>query len=351
MTDAISVLIAGDDEDLINHLEKVLKEQPNYQTRSIRTGGQPKPSNKTSCDIALLAVHSCNDLCAKISEAANRTCSGIPFIVITFEPAPELALEVMRTGAQDLLHLPLDLQQLESSIKRVSKNYQTLKVFRELEGELDTLRREIAEKEILLKEIHHRVRNNLMVVSSLLSIGASHVDDEQAVQMFRECQNRIFVMARIHQHLYQSEGLSHVEMQEYLPFLVNRVRYSFGAHHVTLDINIADATLPMKIAVLCGLIVNELVTNALKHAFPEGELPQDQTARIAVTLTTGAKTWELVVTDNGIGLPAIMTKDDEESLGMELVEVLVKQLGGSLQVKSGEKQGTTFTISFSPTCL
>ncbi|MBN1314995.1 MAG: hypothetical protein JXA42_05990 [Anaerolineales bacterium] len=342
MCETISVLIAGDDEDLINHLVIILDGQK-YNLVIVNILNRTVPPLDRRCDVGFLAVCSCDEQSISLLESMLESLPDLPIIVAASNPALDSALEMIRSGARDLIYPPLDLLKLESAIGRILVKAQPAKTDT---NEIDKLLAQVSEKEVLLREIHHRVKNNLMVVSSLLSIGAKRAEDDQAKQMFRECQNRIFVMARIHQHLYLSDCMSQVEMQQYLPYLVDRVRFSFGAKNTVLDIDIAESSLPMKLAILCGLVVNELVTNSLKHAFPDETAPNGAVARIGVSLSTG-KNWELAVSDNGIGS---MNENPEQhnSTGIELIQVLVKQLGGMLHIESIPKQGTTVRITFNP---
>jgi two-component sensor histidine kinase len=199
------------------------------------------------------------------------------------------------------------------------------------------------EKEVLLKEVHHRVKNNLQVISSLLSLQVGVVTDPNVLQVFRESQHRVRAMALIHEKLYQSRDLGKVDFGEYVRSLTGYLFRSFGVERATiaLTVNVKDVFLEVEKAIPCGLIVNELVSNALKHAFPagrEGEIRIDAQAK-------GTEHVTLRVSDNGVGFPPAVDVRTTTSLGLGLVNTLTKQLEGTIEQQSSG--GTTFQIRFS----
>jgi two-component sensor histidine kinase len=197
------------------------------------------------------------------------------------------------------------------------------------------------EKEVLLQEIHHRVKNNLQIISSLLDFQAEATDDPRVCQAFTESQARIQSMAHIHEHLYSAENLAQIGMAGYLSDLVADLAYSYAAQHLAIEVQVADLALDMNQALPCGLLVNELVSNALKHAFPGGRM-----GKIWVTLGPGEGGLVLAVGDNGVGLPPDMDLEEPRSLGLRLVTMFSRQLKGFLSIERGETGGTTFRIAF-----
>jgi two-component sensor histidine kinase len=204
------------------------------------------------------------------------------------------------------------------------------------------LRDSLREKQVLLKEIHHRVKNNLQVICSLLSLQSRKIEDQELLQMFEESQNRVRSMALIHERLYRSDDLSSVDFGEYVRNLATQLVQSYrrGLGPVDLRVDAADVELAINAAVPCGLIVNELVTNSLKHAFVDGrpgeihiELRPERDH--LVTLAVG---------DNGVGFPDEVDFRQTDSLGMQLVNTLANQLGGTVELSNG--QGTRFEIRF-----
>jgi PAS domain S-box-containing protein len=204
----------------------------------------------------------------------------------------------------------------------------------------ETLRTSLAEKEVLLKEIHHRVKNNLQVISSLLNLQAQRIHDERDVDAFRTSMDRIKSMALIHDKLYRSENLARISFPGYVDDLVRGLfaNYSVGKN-VELDLRIDPISVNIDNAIPLGLIINELVSNALKHAFPEGA-----PGTITLRLQAEGKNAVLIVADNGIGFPAGLDFTDTQSLGMQLVVTLVEQLEGTVELIRGV--GTEFRIVF-----
>jgi PAS domain S-box-containing protein len=207
---------------------------------------------------------------------------------------------------------------------------------------LENIRAALLEKEVLLKEIHHRVKNNLQIITTLLDLQSDSIDDKQAVRAFRESQDRIRAMAMVHEQLYQSRDLAHIDFGEYIEnlavFLFNS--YMEYSERITLKVDVGQILLEIDSAIPCGLIVNELVSNALKHAFPDA-----RQGEISIRLHTGDDGMiRLTVADNGVGLTAGLDFTKTETLGLQLVNMLTKQLRGRIEL-SGE-HGTLWAISF-----
>jgi hypothetical protein len=200
----------------------------------------------------------------------------------------------------------------------------------------------LREKEVLLKEIHHRVKNNLQIVSSLLYLQITRTEHPGAVSALRESQSRVKSMALIHEKLYRSPDLASIDMGSYTKSLDSDLRNTLRteAASVRLTLNIENIPLGISEAIPCGLIINELVSNSLKHAFPGGKGGEVtiQLARADSNCIT------LSVSDNGVGIPEEMDIRSLPSLGLSLVHSLVEQLGGTLRLE--RNGGTTFTITF-----
>jgi PAS domain S-box-containing protein len=203
--------------------------------------------------------------------------------------------------------------------------------------------RQLREKESLLREIHHRVKNNLQVVSSLLALQSRGTRDEQLRVAFQESQNRIHSMALLHESLYQSESLSRVDFPAYVRQLAAYLFHSYGVRgeHVRLRTELEDLSLSMDAAMPCGLIINELLSNALKYAFPEGRAGE---VRIALH-GQGRGRARLVVADNGVGMRKDVDWTTARTLGLRLVRTLAEQLDGELEIES--RKGTEVRLTFS----
>jgi PAS domain S-box-containing protein len=200
----------------------------------------------------------------------------------------------------------------------------------------------LKEKEVLLKEIHHRVKNNLGIVSSLLQMQYRRTQDSQATAILLDSRNRIASIALVHEKLYRSDDLANINFAQYIPDLTTHLfdSYNVSSSNIQLNIQVEDVSLDIETAIPCGLIINELVSNALKYAFPI-----DCTGKIQVSLSQASNhTLMLIIRDNGVGLPAEFESKKTKTLGMNLIQGLVKQLRGTLEINS--QQGTEFKISF-----
>jgi two-component sensor histidine kinase len=205
------------------------------------------------------------------------------------------------------------------------------------------LQASLREKEVMLKEIHHRVKNNLQVITSLLKLQSRYVEDQEALKVFRESQSRVRSMALVHERLYQSDNLARIDFAEYTRDLTSVLSGTYSANPETVSIRIRadEVLLGIDAAVPCGLILNELVSNALKHAFPNG-----QTGEIWVELAAGQdQQVSLRVSDDGIGLPEMLDWQNTDSLGLQLVNSLVNQLEGVIELDNSNG-GTAFDITF-----
>lgn len=205
----------------------------------------------------------------------------------------------------------------------------------------DHLKEALNEKEALLKEVYHRVKNNLQVVSSLINLQAKTVRNDEAVEQLRQSADRIKSMAILHEKLYQSKDLAKIDFHDYIQDLVGHLLFGYGADsgRIKINMNIDDLFLDVDTAIPCGLIINELVSNALKYAFPD-----DRQGEIDITFTQDQGMYRLVISDNGIGFPDHIDLNTSPSLGLQLVSTLASQLMGSITLDKGG--GAMFTLRF-----
>lgn len=204
------------------------------------------------------------------------------------------------------------------------------------------IRDALREKELLLEEVHHRVKNNLQVVHSLLDLQALKINDPDLVSMLRDSQNRIRSMSMIHQTLYQSHNFARVDFHRFLGELLPSLMDSYGmvVGHVGIDIEANNVELPINEAIPCGLIVNELVSNALKHGFPKSSRG---TIRVRLAHEADGQV-TLSISDDGAGIPEDLDLERAGSLGLQLVQLLTRQLRGTLDIRRADP--TRFTLRF-----
>lgn len=324
------------------------------------------------------------DLCRKIRNAEAQPYKYV--ILLTVKGRKDELLEGLEAGADDYIVKPFDPNELRVRIgggarlvrlqeqlgeeiqirreaeRRLQRAHDQLeKRVEERTSELcqanERLLREIAErkkteellsaslreKEVLLQEIHHRVKNNLQIVSSLLALQCAYFEDARILEALEDSQSRVRSMALIHEQLYQSQDLARIDFSDYLKKLISSLKRSLSHLAATISLEVAADGIFLSIgtAITCGLIINELVSNGLKHAFAQG-----QEGRIRVEVRSGGESqYTLDVADNGRGLPPGLDHRASKSLGLRLVTRLAEQqLHGRLDVETGN--GTRFRIDF-----
>jgi two-component sensor histidine kinase len=270
-------------------------------------------------------------------------------VMLTDLNSDPVALEALRSGAQDyLLKDRISSQRLGLAILKAT---QKVGLIRELREEHARLARSLGEKEVLLKELHHRVKNNLQVISSLLRMQAKAATDETVTAVLRESQHRVEAIALIHEQLYESADLRNVHLAQQANLLLSNLFSSFGVDPDRISGQVmvcprpdgAQLVLGVDQAIPVGLILNELISNALKHAFPDGRCG---TIRIEAHIEAQNHDGrvELAVVDDGVGVPEDLDTRRRKSLGLEIVEILARQLRGTWELK--REAGTIFRLSF-----
>jgi len=218
---------------------------------------------------------------------------------------------------------------------------------RRLQEERDALSAEVARceeqrrrSEVMLRDVHHRVKNNLQVIASLLGLQAEYVQDRRVLEALADSQNRVRAMALVHERIYQSQDLATVDLGAYLRDLAERLFAALGADaNVTLDVDAEPIALSMDAAIPCGLLVSELVSNSIKHAFPGG-----RRGTVRITLHRHDGEIQLTVADDGVGLPDGFDYRHADSLGLQLVDILAQQLGAT--VDANGSAGLCFVFTF-----
>ncbi len=202
------------------------------------------------------------------------------------------------------------------------------------------LKNSLRDKEVLLREIHHRVKNNMQIISSLLNLQIKYEDLDETVGVLKESQGRVKSMAIIHEKLYELSSLDNINFKEYLEKLIYDIFYSYGIRNGSIksSLIIKDVYLNIDTAIPLGLIINELVTNSVKYAFPE------EKGEIKVKFESNQDQMELTIADDGIGIPEDIDFENSKTLGLQLVETLTNQLEGKLELNI--HHGTEFKIIF-----
>jgi PAS domain S-box-containing protein len=248
----------------------------------------------------------------------------------------------MKTKSSEWLWVSIRGKSVEKDSTGTSKRMVgTLSDITERVNAKKKIKESLEEKKMLLKEIHHRVKNNLMIISSLLNLQSSYIKDKESQDIFKESQNRARSMALIHERLYQSTDLKRIDFGDYIQSLSKDLfnTYISNSSLIALKINVENIFLDINTAIPLGLIVNELLTNSLKHAFPNG-----RKGEINVEFHKKGNQYEFAVKDNGIGFPKDTDYKKTDSLGLQIVTNLTNQIDGKIELN--RKHGTEFKINF-----
>lgn len=210
----------------------------------------------------------------------------------------------------------------------------------ELETQNTIILKQNEEKESMLKEIHHRVKNNMQIINSLLRLQSNEIEDETTLKHFKEAQSRIFSMALIHEKMYQSKDLAHINLEDYFESLVGDLIKTYNLDTVVkTDIQVESVILGTKTLVPLGLIINEIVSNSLEHGFKDR-----QSGKITLLVEAYKTDYRLTIGDDGVGMPYIKQEDMNASLGMELIQTFADQLNGRIEML--EEDGTMYELVF-----
>jgi len=355
MNKPVNILLVDDDNRNLDVLESILT-LPDYRLFRARTADEALLAliNEEFAVIVLdvrMPDVSGLDLAHMIKQRKKTQHIPIIFLTAYYQEDKDM-LQGYGVGAVDYLTKPVNPVILMSKVAvfvdlfRKTRALATMNVAmeREIATQLEQLRASLAEKDTLLKEIHHRVKNNLQIISSLISLQSDKIKDPEQRRLFQDTRDRVKSMALVHEKLYQSKDLGRVEMAEYARQLLNELIQVNGpvvAGKIQFRLELEPVLLPVDVAIPCGLILNELTTNAIKHAFhdrPSGE--------IAVQLRAAPEdTVDLVFSDDGLGFKSSVDWRQADTLGLQLVRMLTEQLQGTIEMVNG--RGTTFRLNFS----
>lgn len=370
MDEIPKILTIDDDESVRISIAHYL-EDSGYEVLQAGNGHQGlKIFREKEPDVVLLDLRMPEMDGLSVLKQLGQEAPQTPVIVVSGTGSFEDVIATVRLGSWDYIPKPItDLSDLENSIIRTRERARLLvenerykeeleRKIRERTEELQLInkvlseeitarkksekmvRASLAEKEVMLKEIHHRVKNNLQVISSLLSLQSGYTDDEEASNLLRECQHRVRSMSMLHEKLYRSADLSRIDMREYALTLISFLLRSYSVDgKVNPSYDIRDIHMGIDSAIPCGLIINELISNALTHAF---DFKDKGKLRVSMHRENGRI--KLEVSDDGRGLPEDFTISGSRTLGMTLVETLAQQLNGDVEFFNSN--GATIRITF-----
>lgn len=357
MTEPLRLLQVEDSESDAALIERILIKSGHavYSHRVVSAAEMREALAKASWDL-IIADYRLPDFGAPSAlSLLHESGLDIPFIVVSGAMGEDVAVAMMKAGAQDYL-LKHDLARLAPAVDRELRDARTRrereqaeKALRESEeraaAQKAALERQaalLAQRETLLREIHHRVKNNMQVMSSLLGLQSRTASHPGVSRMLAENQNRIQSMALLHEILYQSEDLALVDFSRYIRRMVEHLFRSYGVDHrrIALRAELDAVALELDDALPCALLISEVVSNSLKHGFPDN---REGEVRIVLRRQPGTGV-SLSMADNGVGLPGGLDWASSRSLGLRLVRALSEQLHATLDIRS--QDGTEVRLSF-----
>jgi two-component sensor histidine kinase len=319
-------ILIVEDEELIGQDIKILLEDLGYEVPYLVPSGEEAicRAGETHADLVLMDIMLEGEMDG--IEAANKINSdyGIPVIYLTAYRNEEILERAKLTEPYAYIVKPFEERELRTNVEIVLNRHKAEKErikLTEVTAKNEYLKKSLNEQETLLREIHHRVNNNMQIISSLLSLQSTQVKDKRDLDLFIDTQNRVKSMAKVHERLYQSNDLSSIKFAEYCTSLLNDLSSSHRTGPgIRMRLDIEDVSFNLETAIPCGLIINELVSNSLKYAFPTNE------GEIYLSLSHyDGNNFLLTISDNGIGLPEDIDFKNTESLGFRLINNLTKR--------------------------
>lgn len=345
----ISVLFVDDNETIRQLYRRILEKHVNhlYIAENGSHGLELYQKHKPDLVITDMVMPVMNGL--EMVKEIKKFAPDARFVVMSAYSEKDSFIESIHLGVDGYLMKPVEAKKLLSLIDEFAgitlmKWELEAKEKKRQEAE-DNMKKSLAEKDVLLREVHHRVKNNMQIISSILSMQSRNIDDPRLKEILQESQNRIHSMALIHENLYNHKSLANIMFSTYIKSLTGNIArtYSNQQANIQFDYQIDDAYLPMDIAIPCGLIINELISNSFKYAFvnkPSGV--------ISIHFKNIQENeYLLTVSDNGIGIPAEINIHKTKSLGMKILHRLVQQIDG--EIKNDFSNGTKFIIQFKST--
>jgi two-component sensor histidine kinase len=355
----LEILLVEDNEDHAYFIKRALNDREYHVTR-IADGKKafdymvnpPSPFHVVLLDYYLPSMDGM-EILKKTAEMGK----DYAFIFLTVDDSVHTAVEAMKSGAMDFL--PKTTQFFDGLPAMIEKVYALHQVRLEKKRLEEQVKKSLKEKELLLREIHHRVKNNLSIIHSLLHFQAQYADRQPVETILENMRNRIRSMALVHEKLYKTQDLSRIYFPEYCDDLITYLMETFrpnphpGSGFVNFKTDVDDIHLDIDTIIPLGLIINELVTNALTHGFPKkhggktsGKRGRQGEIRVSMHCGKNKPACCLTVSDNGKGLPDDFNGEQSDTLGMFIVRSLVEQLNGSINIGPANPQGTEVTIRF-----
>ena len=346
---AKNILIVDDNVQNLHFLKEALK-QEGYSTRPVTSGQAAfQTIEHTVPDLILLDINMPGMNGFEVCEIlkSNTKTKDIPIIFLSALNSIEDKVKAFDVGGADYIVKPfqtkeifvrvknqLDLTEMRNKLLNIASEQELL-----IQKRTQELKNTLNEKIVLLKEVHHRVKNNMQIISSLLYLKKEMTENPEVAEAINESRNRILAMALIHEQIYKSEGLSTIELKTYIEELTHRVLSSYEMDDCGLEISSNSFNFEITAMIPIGLIVNELITNSLKHARrPDSKL------QISIAIEKENDFYKLEYKDNGQGIPESISFDNTKTLGLNLIYNLSKQLGGDAEIIRGN--GANISIKF-----
>jgi two-component sensor histidine kinase len=342
----ISVLFVDDNETIRQLYRRILEKHVNnlYIAKDGYHGLELYQKHKPDLVITDMVMPVMNGL--EMVKEIKKIAPDAKFVVMSAYSEKDSFVESIHLGIDGYLMKPVEAKKLLSLIDEFAgitlmKWELERKEKKRREAE-EYLRKSLEEKDVLLREVHHRVKNNMQIISSILRMQSRNIEDPKLKDILQESQNRIHTMALIHENLYSHESLANIKFSNYIKSLAGNIARTYARQpaNIKFDYQMDDAYLPIDTAIRCGLIINELISNSFKYAFNG-----NSNGMIGINFAELADSeYQLIVSDNGIGIPANIDITKTKSLGMKILHKLVQQIDGTLQ--SDFSNGTKFTITF-----
>ncbi|MFH2130242.1 MAG: response regulator [bacterium] len=338
----MKILIVDDTPDDVELVCQILEDEAHEVIKAYNGTDCLQLAKEQDPDLILLDVHmpdmDGHDVLSRLQEDQNTRKTIVIFITARYKEIDRVVRGI-ELGAFDYITKPINGEYLLAKIKSALRIKHAEDKIRNQNDELIDV---IKEKETLIREIHHRVKNNMQIITSLLDLQADSVQNSQIREVLRESQSRIHTMAALHETLHESDNLSEIDLQTYLFKIVSTIfsTYLTAPDRIILKTDVDELPISLNKASPLGLIINELISNALKYAFP-GE----RKGEITVSVKKSSDQLALTIADDGVGMPEGLDWRNTNTLGLKLIRSLSEdQLGGTVDMES--HNGTRFTIKF-----